>query len=60
MSTTALTVLVHVLCWVRLVWLASHAPPPDNQLATAIAREPAAIVLIVYTFLAFWCVRACV
>ncbi|KAK9792476.1 hypothetical protein WJX73_002427 [Symbiochloris irregularis] len=58
--TTALDLLVHAFCWVRLATI-THQPntPSVNGQVTypnfgkAIQREPAAIVLIAYTFLAF-------
>ena len=50
--TTALDCLVFAFCWVRLAYLTDHGSRPS--LAGAIRQEPANIVLISYTFLAFW------
>lgn len=50
--TTALDCLVFAFCWVRLVYITRHNDMPS--FGTAIGREPANIVLIGYTFLAFW------
>ena len=50
--TTTLDCLVFAFCWVRLAYLTDHGSRPS--LAGAIRQEPANIVLIGYTFLAFW------
>lgn len=50
--TTALDCLVFAFCWARLAYITQHYDKPN--LGVAISREPANIVLIAYTFLAFW------
>lgn len=54
-TTTALDVLVFVFAWLRLIWRVQH-DPDQPSLGDAIVREPAAMFLVCFTFLAFWCV----
>ena len=54
LTTTALDVLVFVFAWLRLIWIMQH-DPGQPSLGDAIAREPAAMFLVAFTFLAFWC-----
>ena len=49
--TTALDLMVHAFCWVRLAYITQHDDHPS--FGEAIRREPAAIALIAYTFCAF-------
>ncbi|KAK9819184.1 hypothetical protein WJX81_007202 [Elliptochloris bilobata] len=52
-TTTALDVLVFVFAWLRLVWRVQH-DADSPLLGDAIQREPAAMFLVCFTFLAFW------
>ncbi len=52
-TTTALDVLVFVFAWLRLVWRVQH-DADQPSLGDAITREPAAMFLICFCFLAFW------
>ena len=56
-TTTALDVLVFVFAWLRLIWIVQH-DPGQPSLGDAIVREPAAMFLVAFTFLAFWCAHA--
>lgn len=56
-TTTALDVLVFVFAWLRLIWIVQHDPDKPS-LGDAIVREPAAMFLVAFTFLAFWCAGA--
>ena len=51
-TATTLCCLVFAFSFVRLGYIANHE---NVSWGTAIRHEPAAIVLIGYTFLAFWC-----
>ena len=50
-TTTLLDLMVFALCWARLLGPNSNG---SAGLGTSIVREPAALALICYTFLAFW------
>jgi palmitoyltransferase ZDHHC9/14/18 len=50
MTTTVLDLYVHGWCWARLAWISTHQ---HVDFGDAIQKEPAALALIIYTFLAF-------